>query len=170
MKKIYMLMVVAVSALMSACSTFETQKVEIPACQSQATAVVYDGAEPYEVPACMDYAVQPQVTAFAYDQTVMFVPSIDITEVDPEQIEGEFPEVPGNKYLQNEVVLQNLQTRVLAYCRGSEEDIEKCIEKMECNGYRRLTEVPYMSAKYDKLKQGTYPARRWRNGENVSRW
>jgi len=91
-------------------------------------------------------------------------------EIDVDKLEGEFPKIPNNKYVRNQVVMQNLQTRILAYCRGSDEEINECVERLECGGYRKITEIPYLAAKYDYLKKGTYPTRRWRSGENVPRW
>ena len=84
--------------------------------------------------------------------------------------EHDFPQVPNNKYDANQVVLENLNTRVLAYCRGTEAEIDACVAVLEDSCYVRITEIPHMAAKYDKLKIGTYPTRRWRNGEDVPRW
>ena len=81
-----------------------------------------------------------------------------------------YPEMPNNKYYPNQVIMENLNTRVLAYCRGTEEEIDMCVETLESSCYTRLRDVPYLTAKQDFLKRGTYPTRRWREGEKVPRW
>ena len=91
-------------------------------------------------------------------------------EINPDDIPGEFPSVFNNKYAGNQVVMQNLNTRVLAYCRGTEEQIETCVERLQNSCYKPITEIPQMSGKYDALQSGTYPTRRWRKGEYVPRW
>ena len=88
--------------------------------------------------------------------------------VDP--CEGSFPLVENNKYINNEVVFQNLNSRVLAYCRGTPEQIEYCVNRLAGSCYVPLSEVPKVAAKFDKLKRGTYPERRWHEGEVVPRW
>lgn len=121
-----------------------------PICRSETTVAVYDKNGAYEIPGCIDYKM-----------------------VDREEFEAymdEFPYVENNKYHSNQVVMENLNTRVLAYCRGTEMEIAYCVERLEMSCYTRINEIPYMPARYDFLKQGTYPTRRWRNGENVPRW
>ena len=126
-----------------------------PECGQETTVVVYDDAGSYQVPGCiMDSAEQPE----------------EDEEINPDDIEGEFPYVKDNKYHKNQVVMQNLQTRVLAYCRGDEEAVDNCIKRLECAGYTQLRNVPTMPAKYDLLRKGSYPTRRWREGETVPRW
>ena len=94
----------------------------------------------------------------------------DDEEINPDEIEGDFPYVVDNKHPRKQVVMQNLQTRVLAYCRGDDNAINDCISRLECAGYTQLRNVPTMPAKYDKLRKGSYPTRRWREGETVPRW
>ncbi len=126
-------------------------------CGQETMVVVYDDAGAYQVPGCiMDGAEQPAEE--------------DEPEINPDDIEGEFPYVKNNKYYKNQVVMQNLQTRVLAYCRGDENAIEDCVKRLECSGYTQLRNVPTMPAKYDPLRKGAYPTRRWREGETVPRW
>lgn len=90
-------------------------------------------------------------------------------EIDVNAIEGSFPKVERNKYV-DEVVLENLNTHVLAYCRGTEEEIEICVSRLENSCYTRIEDIPRFAAKYDRLKTGTYPTRRWREGEHFPRW
>ncbi len=129
-------------------------------CQEETTIVVYDDAGAYQVPGCV-MPINTPVYEVCEDED---------EEINPEDIEGEFPDVVDNKYFKNQVVMQNLQTRVLAYCRGDEDEIEECVKRLECAGYTQLKNVPTMAAKYDLLKKGSYPTRRWRNGESVPRW
>lgn len=69
------------------------------------------------------------------------------------------------------IVLQNLNSRVLAYCYTSERNpAEYCAQQFEKLGYVRLREIPYKTADYDFLKTDTYPTRRWRGGELTPRW
>ena len=123
-------------------------------CNEETTVVIYDNAGAYEVPGCISYETM--------------IPAQN--DAVPEEIEGEFPQVPNNKYYPEQVAMQNLKTRMLAYCRGTEAAIEACVERLECSGFTRITDVPQVAAKYDLLKQGTYPTRRWREGEAVPRW
>ena len=144
-----------------------------PTCLQETTVVVYDDAGAYQVPGCVMTAEAPMV-----ESAPMVENSSDENEdendedeeIDPDDIEGEFPHVVNNKYMPRQVVMQNLQTRVLAYCRGTDDEMNECISRLECAGYTQLRNVPTMPAKYDILKKGTYPTRRWRNGETVPRW
>lgn len=147
----------------------EYTNINLPPCQNETMVVVYDEQAPYYIPACMDYV---DVQEWGSIQQVIQENEKEVEEedVNVDELEGEFPEVEDNKYGRKQVLFQNLKTRVLAYCRGDDEQIAKCIEKLECSGYIRLTEIPYMSAKYDILQKGAYPSRRWRKGENVPRW
>ena len=71
----------------------------------------------------------------------------------------------------NVIVLQDLNSRVLAYCYTSERNpAEFCAQQFEKRGYVRLREIPYKTADYDFLKTDTYPTRRWRGGEVTPRW
>lgn len=144
-----------------------------PPCLQETTVVVYDDAGAYQVPGCVMTAEAPMVESVpmvknASDETED--ENDEDEEIDPDDIEGEFPHVINNKYMPRQVVMQNLQTRVLAYCRGTDDEMNECISRLECAGYTQLRNVPTMPAKYDILKKGTYPTRRWRNGETVPRW
>ena len=131
-------------------------------CLQETTVVVYDDAGAYQVPGCVMTAEAPMFESASGEN--------EDEEIDPDDIEGEFPHVTNNKYMPRQVVMQNLQTRVLAYCRGTDDEMNECISRLECAGYTQLRNVPTMPAKYDILKKGTYPTRRWRNGETVPRW
>lgn len=97
-------------------------------------------------------------------------PKTDEWDINPDEIEGEFPDVENNKYNKKQVILQNLESRVLAFCRGSKKAIDVCVERLSCAGFTRITNVPRLPAKYDLAPNKGYPARRWREGESVPRW
>lgn len=150
-----------------------------PPCLQETTVVVYDDAGAYQVPGCVMTAEAPMVENAPLVENAPMVENAsgenedendEDEEIDPDDIEGEFPHVVNNKYMPRQVVMQNLQTRVLAYCRGTDDEMNECISRLECAGYTQLRNVPTMPAKYDILKKGTYPTRRWRNGETVPRW
>lgn len=105
-----------------------------------------------------------ETTVAIYDNDGMFtLPGcIDYDIVD-------FPYIENNKY-PDEVVYQNLNSRVLAYCRGTPEQIEYCVSRLEGSCYVPLSEIPKVPAKYDTLKRGVYPERRWHEGDTVPRW
>ena len=136
-------------------------------CLQETTVVVYDDAGAYQVPGCVMTAEAPMFESASGETEYE---NDEDEEINPDDIEGEFPHVTNNKYMPRQVVMQNLQTRVLAYCRGTDDEINECISRLECAGYTQLRNVPTMPAKYDILKKGTYPTRRWRNGETVPRW
>lgn len=117
-----------------------------PRCHAETMVAVYDDSGMYSVPGCVDYD---------YADTELY---------------GDFPQVEDNKYGSNEVVLENLNTRVLAYCRGTQEEVDMCVKRLEGSCYVRLQDIPRRPAKYDLLQRGTYPTRRWRNGETAPRW
>ena len=127
-----------------------------PQCRQETTVAIYDKQGKFEVPGCTDYTYNNELYDFSDGQ-------YDDSDTD-------FPEVPDNKNNVNQVVMENLNTRVLAYCRGTQEEIDACVQRLEGSCYVRLTDVPTLPAKYDQLKRGTYPTRRWRNGETVPRW
>lgn len=136
-------------------------------CLQETTVVVYDDAGAYQVPGCVMTSESPMLESVSGETEYE---NDEDEEINPDDIEGEFPHVTNNKYMPRQVVMQNLQTRVLAYCRGTDDEINECISRLECAGYTQLRNVPTMPAKYDILKKGTYPTRRWRNGETVPRW
>lgn len=147
-----------------------SEDVYYEACPQETTVVVYDDAGAYQVPGClMDTSVTLPVETPVAEPTETPAAEED-EEINPDEIEGEFPDVVNNKYQRRQVVMQNLQTRVLAYCRGTDDEMNDCIARLECAGYTQLRNVPTLPAKYDILKKGSYPSRRWRNGENVPRW
>ena len=91
-------------------------------------------------------------------------------DIDPNDIEGDFPEIEDNKHNKNQVIMQNLETRTLAFCHGTEEMIDACVKQLSCMGFEKITNVPRVPAKYDLAPTKGYPARRWREGESVPRW
>lgn len=126
-----------------------------PQCRQETEVAIYDDQGTFIVPGCVDY--DP-----GYIENVQEFPE--------EEHDADFPSVPNNKYKSNQVVMENLNTRVLAYCRGTEDEIESCVKRLKDSCYVKVSEIPYMAAKYDLLTRGTYPTRRWRNGEDVPRW
>ena len=106
----------------------------------------------------------------AVEPIVEIEPKTDEWDINPDEIEGEFPDVENNKYNKKQVILQNLESRVLAFCRGSKKAIDVCVERLSCAGFTRITNVPRLPAKYDLAPNKGYPARRWREGESVPRW
>ena len=135
----------------------------IPQCNNETTVAIYDEQGTYTVPGCVDYTMPTDWTEVTYD-----MPAYGYEQ--EEEAEGEFPDVENNKYPQNQVILQNLNTRVLAYCRGTEEQIAYCISRLEGSCYVPLNEIPKVTAKADILRRGSYPSRRWREGDVVPRW
>ena len=61
------------------------------------------------------------------------------------------------------------RTQVLCYDRDCESAVN-CAQDFRAKGYVLITDLPQQPAKYDFLRKGTYPTRRWRNGETVPRW
>ena len=73
--------------------------------------------------------------------------------------------------VEGEMMLIHPYTRDIAVCRDTFGDVDECVKKFKSEGFVFLTDVPQMAAKYDIVKEGTYPARKWRNnGEIVPRW
>jgi len=74
-------------------------------------------------------------------------------------------------YEQKMIALENLKTRIIAYCYASEEfSAEQCAKDLETRGYVRLTDIPKFTADKDFLTTGTYPTRRWREPDRAPRW
>ena len=85
-------------------------------------------------------------------------------------IQGDVPTHEVVPYQEDMIALQNLYTRVVAYCYSSAYySAEHCAENFEKKGFVRLNEIPRVAAEYDKLKADTYPTRRWRKDELVPR-
>jgi len=69
------------------------------------------------------------------------------------------------------VVLENLTTRVVAYCYDKAPfSAEECAREMEQKGYVRLTDKPKFTADREVLTTGEYPTRRWRETDRIPRW
>ncbi len=74
-------------------------------------------------------------------------------------------------YQHDVIALENLYTRVIAYCYNSYEyTAEECADFLEKDGFVRVSELPRITAEHDFLTTGTYPTRRWRNDDFVPRW
>ena len=62
------------------------------------------------------------------------------------------------------------RTQVLCYDQECESAVD-CAQEFRAKGYVLITDLPQQPAKYDFLKPGAYPSRRWRNGGEVHpRW
>lgn len=73
--------------------------------------------------------------------------------------------------VQSVIFLVNQNTGELACCRDNEyTTAEACARALEKECYKRVEDIPYRNSKYDDLKTGTYPTRRWRDGEKSPRW
>ncbi|MBR1840719.1 MAG: hypothetical protein IJ778_01140 [Alphaproteobacteria bacterium] len=159
MKKFYQLFILLLAVSLTGCSDdLDLYGVNTgymthhrPICHAETTVAVYDNNGMYSVPGCVDYDFADDADYYDYD-------------------DSDFPQVEDNKYQSNQVILENLNTRVLAYCRGSDEEIEMCVNRLKESCYVKLQDIPKRPAKYDILQRGTYPTRRWRNGETTPRW
>ena len=61
------------------------------------------------------------------------------------------------------------RTKVLCYDQQGQSAVE-CAERFRAEGYVLVTDIPQFAGQYDFLREGTYPARRWRKDEYVPRW
>lgn len=69
------------------------------------------------------------------------------------------------------IFLVNQHTGDIACCRDTPTmSAEQCAQALEADCFKRIEEVPYGIAERDFLKEGTYPTRRWREGETSPRW
>ena len=200
MKNICTILAVATTIFLAGCVEISDRPHEqkrlveqyTPQCRQETTVAVYDDQGTFEVPGCVDYyypeeyyeevvegpqevAEEPQEEV-QYPTTRKIKRTVKRTKKTIPQVEEEinidekeFPQVERNKYM-NEVIMQNQNTSVLAYCRGTEKEVEVCVSRLENSCYVRLEDIPRFAAKYDYLKTGTYPTRRWREGEYFPRW
>lgn len=192
MKNICTILAVATAVFLSGCVEISDRPYEqkrlveqyTPHCRQETTVAVYDEQGTFEVPGCVDYYYPQEVyEEYADEPEEVQLPTtrkikrtVKRTKKTTPQVEEEinidekdFPQVERNKYM-NEVVMQNQNTGVLAYCRGTEKEVEVCVSRLENSCYVRLEDIPRFAAKYDYLKTGTYPTRRWREGEYFPRW
>lgn len=66
------------------------------------------------------------------------------------------------------VVLIHPYTRVQVICYDDYgRTAAQCADTFKAEGYVLITDLPQLSARYDFLREGTYPTRRWRNGGEV---
>lgn len=62
------------------------------------------------------------------------------------------------------------RTKIICFDKPNQSAVD-CADNFKANGYVLVTDIPQLPARYDALKEGTYPSRRWRdNGEVVPRW
>ncbi len=74
-------------------------------------------------------------------------------------------------YQHDQIVLENLYTREIAYCKKTAEfSAEACASELEKKGFVKLTDIPKVTAADDFLGTGAYPTRRWRENDKVPRW
>lgn len=81
--------------------------------------------------------------------------------------------VLGKKPLntQSVIFLVNQNTGELACCQDTPMvSAEECAWALEQTCFKRVEDLPKGIASYDILKSGTYPTRRWRDGETTPRW
>lgn len=200
MKSTYTILALLIGVVLAGCVEISDRSYEqkrlvekyTPHCRQETTIAVYDEQGTFEVPGCVDYYYpepeeyemveeeveepveetpqEPQTKKIkrTVKRTTKTIPQFE-EEINVNDIEGQFPSVERNKYV-NEVVLENQNTHVLAYCRGTEEEIKICVSRLENSCYVRIEDIPRFAAKYDSLKTGTYPTRRWREGEYFPRW
>ena len=72
---------------------------------------------------------------------------------------------------ETEIYLQEPFTRVIARCYASADyAANACAAQFERQGYVRIRNIPYKTARYDFLTKDTYPTRRWRENELTPRW
>ena len=74
---------------------------------------------------------------------------------------------------EGDVILIHPYTRSIIFCYENEAgDAKKCVTKFKKDGYVLITDVPQLPAKYDRLVEGNYPARRWgaNRKQTVPRW
>lgn len=136
----------ALCALISSGCSYLYYHTTTPRCKVETTIAIYDENGRYTLPGCIEYE-----------------------EPLGEDMSGTFPGVVDNKF-PKEVVLENLSTRVLAYCRGTEAQIGQCMSRMMAANYVPVHEIPKVPASHDVLKRGRYPERRWHEGDVVPRW
>ncbi len=83
----------------------------------------------------------------------------------------QLPQHPIYANEENTISLINQTTKVIVRCYSNFfEPAETCARFFEEKNYTRFREIPYKTANYDFLKSGSYPTRRWRNGERTPRW
>ena len=74
--------------------------------------------------------------------------------------------------------LQHPWTRQVVYCPAEHYTLAAnnlmgssyCAKFFENGGFEKLQHLTYMPARFDNVREGSYPERRWREGERVPRW
>lgn len=74
--------------------------------------------------------------------------------------------------IEDGVVLIHPYTRTKIICFDKpNQSAQDCAQDFQGAGYVLITDLPQLPARYDFLRDGTYPTRRWRGGgEVVPRW
>ncbi|MDO4184210.1 MAG: hypothetical protein Q4D11_03090 [Rhodospirillales bacterium] len=105
------------------------------------------------------------MTGCAYDDAVW------MSEEDCEN-EAEVVVLGNRPYnTQSTIFLVNQKTGELACCQDTPMvSAEECAWALEQTCFKRVEDLPRGIANYDFLKSGTYPTRRWRDGETAPRW
>ena len=93
----------------------------------------------------------------------------------PQPCEQPVPAYYGNvsmSMIEDGIVLIHPYTRTQVICLDMPgEGTMDCVQNFKAAGFVLITDIPQLPAKYDLLKRGTYPTRRWRGkGEVVPRW
>jgi len=93
----------------------------------------------------------------------------------PQPCAQPMPQYYGNvsqEMIADGIVLIHPYTRTQVICLDMPgEGAANCAENFRAAGFVLITDIPQLPAKYDLLKEGTYPTRRWRGkGEVVPRW
>ena len=93
----------------------------------------------------------------------------------PQPCAQPMPEYYGNvsqEMIEDGIVLIHPYTRAQVICLDMPgEGAVNCAQNFKAAGFVLITDIPQLPAKYDFLKKGTYPTRRWRGkGEVVPRW
>ena len=93
----------------------------------------------------------------------------------PQPCAQPMPEYYGNvpeSLIEDGVVLIHPYTRTKIICFDRpEQSAQDCALDFQAAGYVLITDLPQLPARYDFLRDGTYPTRRWRGGgEVVPHW
>ena len=97
------------------------------------------------------------------------------TRLPPQPCAQPMPEYYGNvseAAIEDGVVLIHPYTRTKIICFDRPtQSAQDCALDFQAAGYVLITDLPQLPARYDFLRDGTYPTRRWRGGgEVVPRW
>lgn len=71
------------------------------------------------------------------------------------------------------ITLRHNFTRAVVRCPYSYQNPNQhleCAQELEAQGYVKIEQTAHLPAKYDFAVEGSYPTRRWREGEVIPRW